>query len=48
MRGAHLLFMSHEPANKMTYDCWLDTRQVDAVYFPASAGTHFTDGCTEA
>ena len=26
LKGAHLLFYSHEPANKMTYDCWLDTR----------------------
>ena len=24
--GAHLLFYSHEPENKMTYDFWLDTR----------------------
>ena len=26
VRGAHLLFYSHEPAYKMTYDCWLDTQ----------------------
>ena len=26
VRGAHLLFYSHEPAYKMTYDCWLDIR----------------------
>ena len=26
MRGAHLLFYSHEQAYKMTYDCWLDIR----------------------
>ena len=26
VRGAHLLLYSHEPAYKMTYDCWLDTR----------------------
>ena len=38
MRGAHLLFYSHEATYKMTYDCWLDTRQVDAVYFAARAG----------
>ena len=48
MRDAHLFFYSHEPAYKMTHDCWLDIRLVDAVYFPARAATHFTDGCTEA
>ena len=26
MRGDHLFFYSHEPAYKMTYDCWLDIR----------------------
>ena len=26
MRGDHLLFYSHEPAYKMTHDCWLDNR----------------------
>ena len=33
---------------KMTYDCWLDTQNIDAVYFPARAVTHFSNGCTEA
>ena len=48
MRGAHLLFYSHEPACKNTYDCLLDTRSVYAVNFPARAGTHFNDWWTEA
>ena len=39
MRGAHLLFYSHEPEHKMTYDCWLDIQLVDAVYFLVRAGT---------
>ena len=26
VRGAYLHFYSHEPAYKMTYDCWLNTR----------------------
>ena len=26
MGGTHLMFLSHEPAYNMTYDCWLDTR----------------------
>ena len=48
MKGAHFLFNSQEPAYKMTFNCWLDTRKVDAVYFAARAGTHFTYGYTEA
>ena len=46
MKGAHLFFYSHEPAYKMTYDCWLDIQYVDDVNFLTRVGTHFVNGCT--
>ena len=45
--AGHLLFFSHEPEFKMTYDFLLDIRLAYVVYFPARTGKDFTDRCTE-
>ena len=43
MSGAHLLLYGHERPYKMTYDFWLEIRQVEAIYLPARAVHHFSD-----